>query len=113
MSRSEDRRQPDPQVFDRARLLVEERIRRYLRRSPYQLFPDEVVVRHLVTRLARNVVEHGRQYCPCRKVTGARDADRPNICPCRTHHQEIARDDHCECRLFVSREFLERRSDKR
>lgn len=89
-----------------ARRLVERRIERYLRRSPYRLFPDEVVVRHLVNRLARNLVEHGRQYCPCRKVTGDRAADRPNICPCRTHRDEIARDGHCECRLFVSREFV-------
>jgi len=96
-------------AVDRTRALVEARIRRYLGRSPYRLFPDEVVVRSLITRLARNLVIHGRQYCPCRQVTGDRDADRPNICPCRSHRQEIARDGHCECRLFVSQEFMARR----
>jgi ferredoxin-thioredoxin reductase catalytic subunit len=100
-----DTRTADAQDLDRARRLVERRLERYLRRSRYRLFPDEVVVRALVTRLARNLLEHGRQYCPCRKVTGDRDADRPNICPCRSHHDEIARDGHCECRLFVSQEF--------
>jgi ferredoxin-thioredoxin reductase catalytic chain len=94
--------------FDRIRTAVERRIERYLRRSPYRLFPDDVIVRHLIHRLARNVLEHGRQYCPCRKVTGDRDADRPNICPCRSHHEDIARDGHCECRLFVSQEFAAR-----
>jgi ferredoxin-thioredoxin reductase catalytic subunit len=79
--------------FDRIRTAVERRIERYLRRSPYRLFPDDVIV---------------RQYCPCRKVTGDRDADRPNICPCRSHHEDIARDGHCECRLFVSQEFAAR-----
>jgi ferredoxin-thioredoxin reductase catalytic subunit len=95
-------------ALERARKLVAVRIERYLRRSPYRLFPDEALASSLITRLARNLVVHGRQYCPCRKVTGARDADRPNICPCRSHHQEIARSGHCECRLFVSQEFIER-----
>lgn len=98
----------DDAALERARELVEARIQRYLRGSPYRLFPDQVVVRHLVNRLACNLVEHGRQYCPCRPVSGDRAADRPNICPCRSHHDEIARDGHCECRLFVSQEFLER-----
>jgi ferredoxin-thioredoxin reductase catalytic subunit len=92
--------------------MVERRIARYLRRSLYVLFPDEVVVRHLVTRLARNLLEHGRQYCPCRPVRGERAADRANICPCRSHHQEIARDGHCECRLFVSKEFAAARQKR-
>ena len=98
----------DEAGLHRVRTAVESRIERYLRRSPYRLFPDDVVVRHLITRLARNVLEHGRQYCPCRKVTGDRDADRPNICPCRSHHDDIARDGYCECRLFVSQEFIAR-----
>jgi ferredoxin-thioredoxin reductase catalytic subunit len=98
----------DSAALDRARRLVERRIERYLHRSPYRLFPDEVVVRSLVARLARNLVRHGRQYCPCRKVTGDLAADRRNICPCRTHRDQIARDGHCECRLFVSQEFAAR-----
>ena len=98
----------DSAALDRARRLVERRIECYLHRSPYRLFPDEVVVRSLVARLARNLVRHGRQYCPCRKVTGDLAADRRNICPCRTHRDQIARDGHCECRLFVSQEFAAR-----
>lgn len=108
---SGDASQPDLDAasLEHARGLVAARLQRYLRRSPYRLFPDEVLVRSLITRLARNLVVHGRQYCPCRKVAGDRDADRPKICPCRSHHQEIARYGHCECRLFVSQEFIERR----
>ncbi|UCH34419.1 MAG: ferredoxin:thioredoxin reductase [Armatimonadota bacterium] len=111
MDGSANRREPHDVTLHDVRQLVHRRIERYLRRSPYRLFPDETVVRSLVTRLARNLVAHGRQYCPCRKVTGDRAADRPNICPCRTHRAEIARDGHCECRLFVSQEFIERRSN--
>jgi ferredoxin-thioredoxin reductase catalytic chain len=107
MNRETSRSEPDAAALNDARAIVGRRVERYLRRSPYRLFPDAVVVESLVTRLARNLVAHGRQYCPCRKVTGDRGADRPNICPCRTHHDEIARDGHCECRLFVSKEFIE------
>ena len=99
------RRESD--AFDHALRLVEARVERYLRRSSYRLFPDDAVVGALITRLARNLLAYGRQYCPCRKVTGDRDADRVNICPCRTHREEIARYGYCECRLFVSQEFIE------
>jgi len=108
MSRDFRKAASNAAALDEAQELVRARIERYLRRSPYRLFPDEVVVESLITRLARNLLAHGRQYCPCRRVTGDRDADRRNICPCRTHHDEIARDGHCECRLFVSQEFIER-----
>ena len=88
---------------------VSRRAKRYAERGPYRLFPDEVVVRNLLAKMARNLVEHGKLYCPCRPVTGDPQTDRPNICPCRSHQEDIARDGHCECRLFVSQEFLQSR----
>ena len=88
---------------------VTERVTHYAQRGPYELFPDEVVVRNMLTTLARNLAEHGKAYCPCREVTGDTGADGPNICPCASHREDIARDGHCECRLFVSRKFLQAR----
>ena len=81
----------------------------YTELGPYELFPDEVVVRNALVKMAHNLVEHGQAYCPCRQVTGDARVDRLNICPCRSHHQDIARDGYCECRLFVSDEFLQGR----
>ena len=66
------------------------------------LQPDDALRRHVLRGLARNLIEHGRPYCPCREVTGDRDADRVNICPCRTHREEVARFGECECGLFVA-----------
>ena len=80
---------------------------RYVKVSPYQLNPDEVVVRNVVQGLARNWLEHGRLYCPCREVSGRPKDDRKNICPCTTHQQDIARDGACECGLYVSSAFAE------
>ena len=88
---------------------ITQHVTRYAQRGPYELFPDEVVVRNLLAKMARNLVEYGKAYCPCREVTGDARADRSNICPCCNHHEDIARDGHCECRLFVSKQFLRAR----
>lgn len=83
-----------------------QRVMRYTQRGRYELFPDQVVVRNLLAKMARNLAQHGKVYCPCREVTGDAQANRLNICPCRSHQEDIARDGYCECRLFVSKEFL-------
>jgi len=96
----------DDREVEQALAAVARRVRRYAERGPYELFPDEVVVRNVLAKMARNLLEHGKAYCPCREVTGEREVDRANVCPCRSHHEDIARDGYCECRLFVSQEFL-------
>lgn len=84
-------------------------ITQYVERSPFFLNPDEVVVRNLVSGLVKNKIEYGYAYCPCRPVEGVPERDRMNICPCRTHKDEIARQGTCECGLFVSKGFLNTR----
>ena len=91
---------------------VTQRIERYAQRGPCALFPDEVVVRSMLAKMACNLVEYGHPYCPCREVTGDVAVDRGNTCPCRSHHKDIARDGHCECRLFVSEAFLQARENQ-
>jgi len=80
--------------------------RRYASVSDYCLNPDEVVVRNILHGLARNWQRYGRLYCPCREVSGSRDKDRKNMCPCTTHKQDIAQDGVCECGLFVNQAYL-------
>ena len=82
-------------------------VQRYVKVGRYHLNPDEVVVRNVVQGLARNWIEYGRFYCPCREVSGTPETDRKNICPCTTHKQDIARDDACECGLYVSAAYVE------
>ena len=84
-----------------ARARVQRMLARYLARGRYRLNPDLVTVEHVVAGLTRNLVRHGRRYCPCREVTGDPERDRANICPCPQHHADIARDGVCECGLFV------------
>jgi ferredoxin-thioredoxin reductase catalytic subunit len=88
-----------------ARERVEVMIRRYVERGRYLLNPDPVTVEHVMAGLARNLMTHGRWYCPCREVLGEPEKDRKNICPCPQHHADIARDGACECGIFVSEEY--------
>jgi ferredoxin-thioredoxin reductase catalytic subunit len=90
-----------------ARARVERMVRRYLSQGRYVLNPDPVTVEHVMAGLARNLVQHGRWYCPCREVVGDPELDRKNICPCPQHHADIAREGACECGIFVSHEFAQ------
>jgi len=97
----------------RARCMDEENVRdsivrmvtRYVERSPYFLNPDRIVVENIITGLVRNKIKYGYAYCPCREVEGIPEKNRDNICPCRSHKEEIVRHGTCECGLFVSKAF--------
>ncbi|MBC7236389.1 MAG: hypothetical protein H5T69_11145 [Chloroflexi bacterium] len=76
-------------------------VRRWSEVSGYHLNPEQMVVDGIVRALERHVLLHGYPYCPCRDLSGDPQRDRVNICPCQFHHEEIRRDGHCKCVLFV------------
>jgi ferredoxin-thioredoxin reductase catalytic chain len=98
---------PDDHADDQqqARARVEEMVRRYVTRGRYCLNPDPVTVEHVLAGLTRNLLQHGRAYCPCREVSVEPGRDRLNICPCPQHRADIARDGVCECGIFASAEY--------
>lgn len=73
----------------------------YAQRNGFRLNPDRKTVEGLVVGLLANEKKYGARYCPCRRVTGNKEEDRPKICPCQWHREEIERDGHCFCGLFV------------
>lgn len=93
-----------PDATERERII--ERLNRMVRRWPEvsgcHLNPDPVVVEGVVGALAQSVVETGYSYCPCRDQSGDPRKDRALICPCDYHQDELVRDGHCKCVLFVS-----------
>jgi len=91
---------------ERVRASVARMVSEYAERGPFLLNPDKVVVENVIAGLVRNKVKFGYAYCPCRDVKGVPDKDRDNICPCRTHREEIARQGTCECGLFVSQAYI-------
>lgn len=74
----------------------------YAKRKGYKLNPDNEMVQLVVEGLAKNKAELGKQYCPCRIVSGDVEQDRKIICPCVYHHDEIKENGSCHCSLFFS-----------
>ncbi|SJZ53503.1 ferredoxin-thioredoxin reductase catalytic domain-containing protein [Selenihalanaerobacter shriftii] len=72
----------------------------YAKKNGYKLNPNEEVLNTVIEGLARNKVEHGYQYCPCRLLTGDKEVDKDKICPCKWHKEEIEEDGQCHCQLF-------------
>lgn len=79
---------------------------RYAEKAGYALNPDEEELDMVLEGLARNKETYGKQYCPCRPVTGDPEEDQPKICPCKWHEDEIAEDGHCHCMLFFDPETV-------
>ena len=94
-----DNGSPGRAAVDRVTRLAE----RCAQKSGFALQQDRAQLEYVLRGLARNLVEHGRAYCPCREVTGDPQKDRANICPCRTHREEVERSGQCECGLFTKR----------
>jgi ferredoxin-thioredoxin reductase catalytic subunit len=69
-------------------------------KNGFKLNPNSQIVEHLVRSLIKNEEKFGKKYCPCRKVH-----KDENVCPCIYHKDEIERDGHCHCFLFVSKDF--------
>lgn len=66
-----------------------------------KLNPDKKVVERVMAGLAQNEKKYGKRYCPCRRVTGNPKEDAKKICPCFWREQEVEKDGHCFCNLYV------------
>ncbi|MFH1036541.1 MAG: ferredoxin-thioredoxin reductase catalytic domain-containing protein [Patescibacteria group bacterium] len=74
---------------------------KYCVEQGYKLNPNPKVVDAIVKGLLKREQEFGERYCPCRRVTGDKEEDKKLICPCFWHKEEIAKDGHCHCGIFV------------
>ena len=63
--------------------------------------PDAEAVERVLAGLAAREKKTGMRLCPCRMAAGDPEENRKIACPCVFHREEIARDGHCHCRLFV------------
>ncbi|MFH1780926.1 MAG: thioredoxin [Candidatus Nealsonbacteria bacterium] len=64
----------------------------YADQNGLKLNPDRKMVENLVRGLLANEKKHGARYCPCRRMV---------LCPCQSSKEEIEKDGHCHCGLFV------------
>ncbi len=73
----------------------------YAEKNGFKLNPNPESVKRIVSGLFANEKKYGKKYCPCRRVSGKTEEDVKNICPCAYHKEEIEKDGHCLCNLFV------------
>lgn len=73
----------------------------YAEKNGFKLNPNQEVVKRLIKGILENEKKFGQKYCPCRRITGNPEEDKPKICPCQWNREEIERDGHCFCGLFV------------
>lgn len=85
---------------------IKEELDRYVAGQSFQYNSDHEIVWRVIRGLAKRQEKSGKAYCPCRMVTGNRDADEKIVCPCAYHVKEIAENGACYCRLFVAKRVV-------
>ena len=73
----------------------------YADKKGFKLNPDKKVVDIIIKGLIKNEAKYGFRYCPCRRVKGDKEEDKKIICPCVYHGDEIKKQGHCSCMLFL------------
>ncbi len=51
-------------TFEEALARAKRMSERYVERGPYRFFPQQEIVEEVQRGLAKNLVEHGRLFCP-------------------------------------------------
>jgi len=99
-----DDQSKDDQLKDDQSGIIEELMEKYSKyaeENGFKLNPDKQTTERVIKGLLENEKKHGQKYCPCRRVTGDKEEDSKKICPCIWHKDEINKDGHCLCRLYV------------
>lgn len=86
-----------------ARKAIREALELYERTAPVRFNPDASVVERIIDGLEARERKTGMRLCPCRLARGDPAEDQKIVCPCVYHLEEVERDGHCHCWLFVKR----------
>jgi ferredoxin-thioredoxin reductase catalytic chain len=73
----------------------------YAKANGFKVNPNKQIAEGIVRALLMKQESFNERYCPCRKMTGDKEEDKKIICPCIYHKEEIEKDGHCHCNLFV------------
>lgn len=80
---------------------IRARLEQYLDGKDFYFNPDPDTVESILKAMSMRFEKFGKDYCPCRRVTGVAEKDELIVCPCAYHEQEVATDGHCHCYLFT------------
>jgi len=84
-----------------------ERMKKIQEPKGYYFNRDRQRTFELLEALLVNKQRYGYLGCPCRLLSGDREADRDVICPCVYSVQDIEEYGSCYCNLYVSKEWNE------
>jgi len=73
----------------------------YAKDNGFRLNPNQKVVNFLIKSLLEKEKKYGKRYCPCRRIKKSQKENEKIVCPCIYHKEEIEKDGHCHCFLFV------------
>ena len=82
-----------------------ERMKKVQEAKGYYFNMDRERTMELLEALLVNKERYGYMGCPCRLVSGDREADRDIICPCVYSVPDIEEYGSCYCNLYVSKEW--------
>ena len=88
-------------------------LKKYAESEGIQLNKDRDYVIEIVEGLLRNESRYGYRSCPCRLATGIREKDADIICPCAYRVPDLEEYGSCYCKLYVSQEWNEEKTDHR
>ena len=83
---------------EKVKKLIKE-YKQHAEKNGFRLNPSKKIVENLIKALIKNEEKFGKKYCPCRKIQ--RDEI---VCPCVYHKEEIKKQGHCHCFLFISKD---------
>ena len=83
---------------EKVKKLIKE-YKQYAEKNGFRLNPNKKIVGNLIKVLIKNEEKFGKKYCPCRKIHR-----NEIVCPCVYHKEEIEKQGHCHCFLFVSKD---------
>ena len=84
-----------------------ERMKKVQEAKGYYFNKDKERTFELLEALLENKARYGYMGCPCRLLSGDRDADRDIICPCVYSVPDIEEFGSCYCNLYVSEAWNE------
>lgn len=67
----------------------------------FYLNPNKKVVNYLIKALLQRERKYGKKYCPCRRIKENQEENDKIVCPCIYCREEIKKNGHCHCFLFV------------
>jgi ferredoxin-thioredoxin reductase catalytic subunit len=77
------------------------RLEKYLEGKDFHFNADADMVNGILGAMLKRREKFGHDYCPCRRPSGDAEKDKEIICPCAFHLEELEKDGHCHCYLFV------------